>query len=185
MRRKYSLTAALCAIFLYTCVMLYAQDMYLELEEGVEIVLYEDFSWAYRSGDGPERKEISYIELEDGRELAVAPDHTWGYRQEGKEGSLGKLEQMESLYAIGVARRHDYQEATASARKEADRRLALQILPLAQNSSLEYEDVFDCLQNDPGNVQYHDEKKDGWQVTVRITLDGSALSEVLGCLKAR
>ncbi|MFW5775379.1 MAG: hypothetical protein ACOCW2_03735, partial [Chitinivibrionales bacterium] len=84
--------------------------------------------------------------------------------------------------AIGVARRPDYQDASAAARREADRRLALQILPLAQNASLEYEDVMACLKKIQGNVQYHEEKKDGWQVTVRITLDSDVLSEVLGCL---
>ncbi len=181
-KKNLTLAVWLGVFFLSASAPSFGQDMYLELEDGLEIVLYQDYSWDYSQGNGPRRTEISYIELEDGRELAISPDHTWGYRQAGKEGSLGKLEQLESLYAIGVARRADYQQATTAARTEADRRLALQILPLAQDASLQYEDVLSCLQKSPGDVQYHDEKKDGWQVTARITMDGENLSAVLQCL---
>jgi len=171
------------------CVMLFAlsalcEDMYLTLEDGVSVVLHSNHTWSYDEGNKASLSLGKPITLDDGTTLVVNKDGTWGFVLDKQGGSV-KSTNLESVNAVGIAKREQVSDAKASAMETALGRLAKQMKSAVPDlANVKEQTLLDCIQKEEKEVESSEEMQEIWKATVKLRLDGTGVRNVLHCVES-
>jgi hypothetical protein len=144
------------------------------------VVLAPDYTWRSVAGcDSITAAESR--RLSNGRLVIIRPDRSW-YFSEGRDGSLEEYNLTLSIvYAVGAARRKDYRLALAAARREALRRLTIQFASARPAGQGNERLLYECLEAQPKAEEITKKSTGVWDVSVRLTIDRTAILRILAC----
>ncbi|MBD3345808.1 MAG: hypothetical protein GF401_12165 [Chitinivibrionales bacterium] len=107
----------LSALIMVTAV-LYAQDMTLTLDDGRDVTLYNDSTWAFKELGTPDISEDVSMTLQDNRILLLRTDNTWSFVKKGQLKKVHKINLM-SVNATATAKRGTVTQSSKSATSQA------------------------------------------------------------------
>ncbi len=156
---------------------LWAEDINVSSEDGMDLILHEDFSWEPVETGGWVPPGVFEVTLDDGRTLVLHNDFTWRFSSASvAEGVMP----LQTAYAVGKARRETAEAAREDADKEAVRRLAIQLKSLAPGTELG--SLTECIAQHDKTVDISEHSRSGWDVTVRIEVDHETIRTILDCV---
>jgi hypothetical protein len=163
-----------------------AEELYLTLEDDVNIVLKTSHKWRYEK-DGEVSQFVGKpIILDDGNIIVLNKNGTWGYEKTGKADHSVPSSQLQSLNAVGMAMRSDLSEARAAAMETAMNNLAKQLSQSTPDiAGVELQVITECLGNEEREIESSDVFKELYKVTVKLSVDEAAIRNALHCIRSR
>jgi hypothetical protein len=171
------------AVLILLCSAVVAEDMYLTMDDGTEIVLHDDYSWSFaKSSSTTSIDEDVGITMQDGESIVVSTSGQWGYQDPVGSGSGNQETAMQSAYATGMAQHQDLGKAHQAAVDEATKRLLKNLSPIVAGGTQSREHLLECLKKAEQKVESADQKLgDQWKVTITIKLQRQGILDFATC----
>ena len=104
---------------------LFANDMTLGLDDGVEIILHDDYTWDYTTESTAELADDRSVIVDNGDAIQVKLDQTWALIEEGDAETITQESvELGSAYSVGNAQGPDQYIANNTAMDAAIEHLA-------------------------------------------------------------
>jgi hypothetical protein len=177
MKTKTIRSAAMLAAILLSA--LFAEDLYLTLEDGVSVILHQNYTWDYQEGDEKSIGLGKPILLDDGSTIVVNKNGTWGFVTDKLSQRPGIETDVASVSGVGVAQREKLDDAKASAMETALKRLAKQFKAAVPELKVDEQTLIDCIYKEEKNIETGEVKLKLWKATVKLQLDEQGVQNVL------
>jgi hypothetical protein len=160
-------------------------EMHVETAANLRIILLPDFTWQFEEQSDTVLTAETSLTLTNGRVIILDPAKTWRF-SEGRDGnneeySIG----LENAYATGYARQKTFQEALTAARKEAVRRLSLQLKSAQPGSFANVPILLRCIESESKEEEVTRKSADLCEVTIKMTLGKQAIQNILACMEKK
>ena len=163
---------------------IFANDMELEIEEGLLVILHSDHTWSYKTAHTPELSEDTSIMLDNGQVIQIRTNNTWFY-VEGNRGNTEKLTErsyLGSVYSAGKAQGSDLIETKRTAIAQARKYLAKQLKATYKTQNLTAKNLVHCIENEGNDIKINERVKKGvWKIEVSMSLDEEQIQRVIDC----
>jgi hypothetical protein len=164
---------------------LFADDMTLGLDDGVEIILHDDYTWDYTSESTAELAEDMSVIVDNGDAILVKLDQTWALIEEGDpETVIRESEELGSAYSVGNAHGPDQYIANNTAMDAAIEHLAKKLRSAIGDEKLTIVRLSYCIEEEDKSIKIREKQvKNIWQVKVDLRLDKEQIQTILECAK--
>jgi hypothetical protein len=164
---------------------LFADDMTLNLDDGIEIILHDDYTWDYTSESMAELADDMSVIVDNGDAIQVKLDQTWAMIEQGDpETVVRESEELGSAFSIGTAHGPDLYIANNTAMDAAIEHLAKKLRAAIGDEKLTIVRLSYCIEEEDKSVNIKENQvKNIWQVKVDLRLDKEQIQTVLECAK--
>ncbi|MBD3321236.1 MAG: DUF3157 family protein [Chitinivibrionales bacterium] len=174
------LNCSLSVLILFSAA-LHAQDMSVTLEDGREVALYNDSTWAFTELGTADIDEDISMTLVDNRILLLRADNTWSFVKKGELKKVHKINLM-SINASATANRGTVPRSTKSATDQALAKVIKKFRKNINDPKVSSKLISACVKS-----QYNDNEvehkivKDS-EVSARIEFNREKIRKVLACI---
>lgn len=156
--------------------------MVLTTLEGTDLLLKDDSTWVYKSGNQIDITEDFTVPVDGGKFVLIAADGTWGFvKKEIKKEK--ELIPTDTVIGKGHAVHIDVAVATNLAQKEATSKVVTKMTYALRNVKIDPKKLSDCVKRVEKDVDKKETfiKGTGWDVAIVITLDRGSILAVAEC----
>jgi len=165
-------------ILLAICFAVSAADIRLTLDNNLQLVLHDDYTWSCGSKQDRERLEQMTITLNDGQEVHLAANGTWRFIVPDGTASEG----LTMLYHSGLARSSDAKVAGQHARRLAMDGLVKRVRA-GTGADIEDSELRACIEGMDKRVERKENCADGMcEVKITITIEKEAIEGIKECI---
>ena len=158
-------------------------DMFLTLEDGREVVLKPDSSWAFQEFSFiQEDFDDIYMDLDDGRIICLKNDNTWKFVKSRPPKRKTDFKDMPTVNATASATNKVLDLAVQSARKQVFNRAATRLTPYAKKSKMTRKYLVACIMDEVGEEGAEVSYVKGWTATAKLNLTKVQVSKILDCV---
>ncbi len=181
-KRVFVLSIIFFVVTIFYAHSIFANDMELEVEEGITLLLHEDNTWDYQSSTSPELKEDVSIILNNGNTVRITTNQSWFFI-EGGSSTPEEKKYLGSAFSVGTAQGPDLFNAKTTAIKKATWQLAEQLLSAAAGPyELTTDKLSECIEKEDKEIKIQEKlQKDIWKVQVNMSLDKDQIEYIIDC----
>ncbi len=159
-----------------------ADDMVLEVDDGLSVLLHDDHTWHYAADISRRLEQNTTVLLENGESVYIKTNGTWDIVQGDTRSLLSGAAELGEAYSKGTAQGADQFVANMKAMDMAIKHLAKQIGKATNKKNITIDRLHFCIEEGDKDIE-SSEKLSGniWRVQVKLTVGQEQINAILDC----